>query len=47
MCVHLAYCIIKAQKPAHRKGREVQEGGGKKKEQLQDSVVNGRERNEF
>ena len=28
MCVHLASCIIKAQKLAHREGREVLEGGG-------------------
>lgn len=28
MCVHLAYCIIKAPKLAHRKGSEVWEGGG-------------------
>lgn len=28
MCVHLACCIIKAQKPAHREGREFRVGGG-------------------
>lgn len=28
VCVHLASCIIKAQKLAHREGREVLEGGG-------------------